>query len=130
VSFQYPVYVVDDDPLMREWLVLILEEEGLASRAFASGSDFLSDSDALDAGCILLDMRMPRKNGLQVQAELAERGCNMPVIAMTGFGTVEVAVQSMKLGSMDLLEKPFDRDTLMTALKQAFARLDSSHAAS
>jgi two-component system response regulator FixJ len=120
--------VVDDDPLMIQWLRLFLEEEGLASRTFASGTDFLDAANDLHPGCVLLDMRMPRKNGLEVQAELAERGCNMSVIAMTGFGNVEVAVKSMKLGAVDLLEKPFDRETLLGALNQGFKRLGGSQA--
>jgi len=120
---RYPVYVVDDDPSMRDWLALICDEEGHECRGFASGEAFLAALDHLDPGCVLLDMRMPRRDGLQVQAELARRGRPMPVIAMTGYGDVEVAVQSMRLGALDFLEKPFETAVLAEAIERAFRAL-------
>ena len=97
---QYPVYVVDDDPSLRTWLSSALEEMRLDSRAFDGGESFLDAVDRLEPGCVLLDMRMPGRSGLAVQAELVRRGNPMPVVAMTGFGDVQVAVQSMKLGAV------------------------------
>lgn len=117
------VYVVDDDPSVRDWAEMVCEDLGLSCRSFASGEEFLGALDALAPGCILLDMRMPRPNGLAVQAELAARGSEMPVIAMTGYGDVDVAVQSMRLGAIEFLEKPFTRDVLKEALETGFRRL-------
>jgi two-component system response regulator FixJ len=119
----FPVYVVDDDPAIRDWAGLVCEELGLACRAFAGGEEFLAALEGLAPGCILLDMRMPRPNGLAVQAELSRRGSRMPVIAMTGYGDVDVAVESMKLGALDFLEKPFAREVLCEALERGFRQL-------
>ena len=122
----YPVYVVDDDSNLRDWLGSALEHLGLTYRAFAAGDEFLDALDELEEGCILLDMRMPGRTGLAVQAELARRGSFMPVVAMTGFGDVDVAVRSMKLGAVEFLEKPFQLDVLREAVELGFARLRAS----
>ena len=126
MSERFPVYVVDDDRNVRDWLGAALEELGLACRTFAGGEEFLDALNRLEAGCILLDMRMPGRGGLAVQAELAARGSFMPVIAMTGFGDVDVAVQSMKLGATEFLEKPFDIGVLRAALDSGFSRLSAT----
>lgn len=122
----FPVYVVDDDPSIRDWAELMCEDLGLSCRTFSGGGAFLESVDALDPGCVLLDMRMPRPNGLAVQTELAARGAPMPVIAMTGYGDVDVAVQSMRLGAIEFLEKPFTRQVLEEALKNGFEQLRRS----
>jgi two-component system response regulator FixJ len=96
---------------------------GFTCRAFAGGDEFLTALEGLEPGCVLLDMRMPRPNGLAVQAELSGGGSRMPVIAMTGYGDVDVAVQSMRLGALDFLEKPFSREVLADALERGFAQL-------
>lgn len=118
-----PVYVVDDDSAVRDWAGIVCEDLGLTCRAFAGGGEFLAALEGLEPGCVLLDMRMPRPDGLTVQAELARRGSPMLVIAMTGYGDVDVAVQSMRLGALDFLEKPFAQDVLVAALESGFARL-------
>ena len=117
------VHVVDDDPSARDWAQIVCEELGLNCRTFSGGGAFLEALDELEPGCVLLDMRMPKPNGLAVQAELAARGSRMPVIGMTGYGDVETAVQSMKLGALEFLEKPFSRDALSEALESGFKRL-------
>lgn len=118
-----PVYVVDDDPSLREWAGLACEELGFPCRTFESGEAFLEALDGLEPGCVLLDMRMPRRNGLAVQTDLAARGIEMPVIAMTGYGDVDVAVQSMKLGAIEFLEKPFGLEVLRQAVEHGFEQL-------
>jgi two-component system response regulator FixJ len=120
----YPVYVVDDDPGVHDWAHIVCAERELNCRTFWSGDEFLDEAGGLMPGCVLLDMRMPRRSGLQVQAEIVKRGLNMPVIAMTGYGDVEVAVQSMKLGAVDFLEKPFPQEVLLEALSQGFKRIE------
>ncbi|HEY0625740.1 MAG TPA: response regulator [Allosphingosinicella sp.] len=120
----FPVYVVDDDVGLRDFIVMVGEDAGLAVRGFESGDDLLSALDELQPGCILLDMRMPRKNGLEVQADLNARGNKMPVITITGFGDVDMAVQSMKLGALEFLEKPFANQVLIDAIGLAFDQLE------
>ena len=120
----YPLYVVDDDPSVHDWADIVCEEEGLPCRMFGDGDEFLGALGDLGPGCVLLDMRMPRRSGLQVQAELARSRGDLPVIAMTGYGDVDVAVKSMKLGAIDFLEKPFAKEVLFEALEQGFRRLD------
>jgi two-component system response regulator FixJ len=121
----FPVYVVDDDNDVRQLMCFICQDRGIPCRSFTGGAEFLEALDELESGCVLLDMRMPRKNGLQVQTEMVDRGRAFPVIAMTGYGDVEMAVQSMKLGAVEFLEKPFAQDVLVEALARGFARLKS-----
>jgi two-component system response regulator FixJ len=117
------VYVVDDDPNIRDWAEMLCEGLGLPARMFASGDEFLAALDDLEPGCLILDMRMPKRNGLQVQAEMVRRGSRFPVIAMSGFGDVDVAVETMKMGAIEFLEKPFSQAALMEAVEQAFSVL-------
>ena len=119
----YPVYVVDDDPNVRNLLCMLCEEKGLACQTFADGEAFVSVLEGLEPGCVLLDMRLPRRNGLQVQAALAERKDEFAVVAITGHGYVDMAVESMKLGAIDFLEKPFANDVFFDALDRALAKL-------
>lgn len=126
----YPVYVVEDETAIRELLIDLCEDRGHACSGFSNGEDFLAALDELKPGCVLLDMRLPRRNGLQVQAEMARRGCAFPVIAITGYAGVDMAVESMKMGAVDFLEKPFMNDVLFEALERAVDRLSSSDGAS
>jgi CheY-like chemotaxis protein len=119
----FPVYVVDDDPNIRAWAEILCEEMELCCRIFGGGEEFLEALDQLEPGCLLLDMRMPKRCGLRVQAELIGRGKAFPVIAMSGFGDVDVAVETMKMGAIEFLEKPFSQKTLMEALEQGFSIL-------
>lgn len=119
------IYVVDDDRDMLDFLEKALAEEGLACRSFASGDAFLGEVDQLAPGCLLLDMRMPGRTGLQVQTELARRGSGMKVIVISGASNVETVVEAMKLGALDVLEKPFTVDILLSAVGDALALLDA-----
>jgi two-component system response regulator FixJ len=114
------VYVVDDDRDVRCSISFMLGAAGLQTRPFGSGGDFLGSLGELADGCVLLDIRMPEMDGLQVMAALAERQVAWPVIAMTGHGEVPVAVRAMKLGAVDFLEKPFEESILLTSLDRAF----------
>lgn len=122
MEVEAPIYVVDDDPDMREWLCEALAQDGHDCRAYPSGDAFLADAAGLVPGCLLLDMRMPRRSGVQVQAELVRRGIGMKVIVITGASNVETVVESMKLGALDVLEKPFTIDALLRAVRAALAR--------
>lgn len=120
------VYLVDDDDAIRRSAGFMLRTSGFTVRAYASGTEFLKEVKELVAGCVLLDVRMPGMDGLEVQQELRGRGITYPVIVMTGHGDVGVAVQAMKAGAVDFIEKPFEKATLLHAIDEGFTRIDLS----
>jgi two-component system response regulator FixJ len=122
----YPVYVVDDDDSVRRSVGFMLKTSGLTVEAFPGGVEFLKAQRQLEPGAVMLDIRMPEMDGLEVQAELNQRGAAFPVIVMTGHGDVEVAVKAMKAGAVDFIEKPFDKAVAIAALDEAFDRLSRS----
>ena len=85
--------------------------------------EFLKHVKNAEQGCILLDVRMPEMDGLEVQQQLSERGVSMPVVVLTGHGDVSIAVRAMKAGAVDFIEKPFEKAVLLTAIESAFERL-------
>jgi len=113
------VHVVDDDPAIRESLKFLLETAGLPTRTYASAAEFLLAAQTLSSGCVLTDVRMPDMDGLTLQKRLVELGSRLPVIVMTGQGDVPIAVQALKEGAIDFLEKPVDDERLITILQQA-----------
>jgi two-component system, LuxR family, response regulator FixJ len=116
------VYIVDDDDGMRRALTLLMSTVGYHAVAFARPTDFLSKFDPNQPGCLVLDVRMPEMSGLEVQQHLNRAGSLLPVILVTGHGDIPMAVQAMKDGAFDFLQKPFrDQDLLdriNAALKQ------------
>ena len=116
------VHVVDDDEAVRRSLAYLLRTAGHVVYTWASGEAFLAGMTAGPA-CVLLDVRMPGIDGPEVQRELAARGLALPVIVMTGHGDIATAVQAMKAGAIDFLEKPFESATLRKALATAAERL-------
>jgi two-component system response regulator FixJ len=123
------IYLIDDDEAVRRSASFLLRTSGFTVTAFASGTDFLKDARTGEPGCVLLDVRMPDMDGLAVQRRLAERGTEHPVIIMTGHGDVSIAVEAMKAGAVDFIEKPFEKAQLLAALDVAFARLFDRDAA-
>jgi two-component system response regulator FixJ len=117
------IYVVDDDPGLRCELADILEASGMRVQAFASGEALLRALDMLAPGCILLDLNMPGRNGLETQAELIARNASHQVIVLTGDGSIGSAVAAVRAGASDFLEKPFSIGTLLAAIDEAFVRL-------
>lgn len=117
------VYLVDDDEAIRRSASFMLRSSGYSVKTFSTGIEFLDAVEGLDAGCILLDVRMPEMSGLDVQDALNERAVTCPVVVMTGHGDVTVAVQAMKAGAVDFIEKPFDKAVLIEAIEEGFARL-------
>jgi two-component system response regulator FixJ len=117
------VYVVDDDSMVRRSLFFSLGTAGFDVRSFASGNDLLDEVDGLEPGCILLDLRMPEKDGAEVLRELGERIRRFPVVIITGHGEIEVAVRTMKMGASDFLEKPFTDAALLAVLEPIFQAL-------
>ncbi len=120
----FPIYLVDDDDSVRRSVGFMLKTSGYHVEAFETGDEFLSQVRHLEPGCIMLDIRMPGKDGLEVQAELNERGITYPVTIMTGHGDVGMAVKAMKAGACDFIEKPFEKAKLLDALEQAVHRLN------
>lgn len=120
------VYLIDDDEAIRRSAGFLLRTSGFDVRAYASGTAFLKESRGAEPGCILLDVRMPNIDGLEVQRVLNERGVSMPVIVLTGHGDVGIAVTAMKAGAVDFLEKPFEKSVLLAAISSAFDRLGHS----
>jgi two-component system, LuxR family, response regulator FixJ len=122
-SDQRLVHIVDDDPAVRRSVGFMLKTSGHRVEAYESGADLIKKIGALDEGCILLDIRMPGMDGLEVQEALHERGVDLPVIMMTGHGDVTLAVKAMKAGAVDFIEKPFDKETLLASLEEGYRRL-------
>lgn len=117
------VHLVDDDEAIRRSAGFMLKTSGYQVKSYASGVELLKEKE-LTAGCILLDVRMPEMDGLQVQQALKDRGIGFPVIVMTGHGDVNVAVQAMKAGAVDFIEKPFEKAVLLSAIEEGFARIE------
>ena len=115
------VHVVDDDASVRDSLMVLLESAGYAVRAYDSAVAFLQAASDRTAGCVLTDVQMPELNGLELQRRMSEQGIRLPVIVMTGHGDVPIAVEAMKAGAADFLEKPFDDEQLLTAVSGAVA---------
>lgn len=113
------VFVIDDDEAMRSSLQWLIESDGLQVETFDSAQNFLDNYYPGQAGCLLLDVRMPGMSGLELQAQLEEREITAPVIIITGHGDVSMAVKAMKAGAYDFIEKPFDDDVLLKAIKRA-----------
>lgn len=127
------VYVVDDDAAVRGAVLDLLRADDLAVRGFASGSAFvayLRDQDACGApSCLVCDMHMPELGGLDVAAELARQDAGMPIIFLTGFGTIPLSVRAMKAGAMEFLTKPVVPDELLRAVHAALAQDTAAGAA-
>ena len=116
------VYVVDDDPSVRRSLCLLLQAHGYVVQACASGSELMGAIEATDPGtpaCALLDIRMPGQDGLSLQKQLLEQNVRLPVVILTGHGDVPAAVEAMKLGAVDFIEKPADEHRLLDAISAA-----------
>lgn len=124
------IHIVDDEEAIRKSAGFLLKTAGYAVETWASGKAFLADVKHAEMGCILLDIRMPEMDGLDVQQALAARGVTMPVVIMTGHGDVGIAVRAMKAGAVDFLEKPFERAVLIGAIEAAFARMAQADSAS
>ncbi|MCW3836514.1 response regulator FixJ [Sphingomonas canadensis] len=118
------IHLVDDEESVRRSAGFMLRTSGYEVKAYASGIEFLKVAKDAEPGCILLDVRMPEMDGLEVQAELNTRGVALPVIVLTGHGDINTAVTAMKGGAVDFIEKPFEKDVLLKALDTAFRRLE------
>ncbi|HEX5056835.1 MAG TPA: response regulator [Gammaproteobacteria bacterium] len=123
---QQIVFVVDDDEAVRDALRLLLKSAHLPVQDYASPAEFLESYDPRQGGCLVLDIHMPGLNGLQLQDELSRRGGGIPIVFITGHGDVSMAVQAMKQGAVEFLQKPFRDEDLLGAIRKAFER-DRKH---
>lgn len=114
------VFVVDDDEALRDSVRVLLAASGLASESYASAGEFLERYQDVP-GCLLLDVRMPGTSGLVLQDELAARGLRVPIVFVTGHGDVPMAVDAMKKGAIDFIEKPFRDEELLERVRRALA---------
>lgn len=116
------VYIVDDDASVRKALERLLRSAGHIAKTFASAIEFL-DSNFPDApGCLILDIKMPKLSGLELQDRLAEKGISFPIIFITGHGTVPASIKAFKAGAMDFLQKPFEDKVFLEAVSRGIER--------
>jgi two-component system response regulator FixJ len=120
------IHIVDDEEAIRRSAAYMLRTCGYAVETWSSGESFLKDVRHAKRGCVLLDIRMPALDGMEVQHMLAERGVTMPIVIMTGHGDIAIAVRAMKAGAVDFLEKPFEKDALLRAIETGFDHLISA----
>lgn len=116
------VHVIDDDEAVRESLAFLLGTARLAVKTYDSASAFLDACPDLSNGCVITDVRMPEMDGIELLNRLRTREASIPVIVITGHGDVSMAVQAMKIGAADFLEKPFDDEALLAAVRSALDR--------
>lgn len=117
------IFVVDDDAGIRSSIGMLLEAAGFKVKCFVSAKVFLADGEPKQ-GCLIADVRMPDMSGLELQEEVKKRALNLPVIIMTGFADIPLAVRAMKAGAIDFLEKPFDGALMLASIQRAL-ELDS-----
>jgi two-component system response regulator FixJ len=113
------VYVIDDDDAVRHSLEFLLKTAGIEVRGFESAKTFLEMLPRIKTGCIITDVRMPEITGIDLLRRVKESGLDIPVIVITGHGEISLAVEAMKIGAVDFLEKPFDDDLLLASVRSA-----------
>jgi two-component system response regulator FixJ len=116
------IYVIDDDEAVRQSLEFLLKTAGISARSFDSAKAFLDVLPQVDHGCVVTDVRMPEITGIDLLKRVKEVKPDLPVIVITGHGDIALAVEAMKIGAVDFLEKPFDDDHLLAAVKTALDR--------
>lgn len=120
------IYVIDDDDAVRQSLEFLLSTAGFKSRGFESARAFLDVLGEIESGCVITDVRMPEITGIDLLRKVKEVKPGLPVIVITGHGDVALAVEAMKIGAIDFLEKPFDDDGLIAAVKAALSNAADS----
>jgi two-component system response regulator FixJ len=113
------IYIVDDDFAMRDSLEMLLFAHDYETRVFRSGVDFLQAAPFLPFGCLIVDLQMPEIDGLQLVDRLNARKIKFPVVVMTGFGNITIAVKAMRSGALDFVEKPFSNEQIFASVQLA-----------
>ncbi|GAC17263.1 response regulator transcription factor [Paraglaciecola arctica] len=122
------VYIIDDDEGIRDGLSMLFESIGQQSQSFKSGNAFLDAYNEKMTGCLVLDIRMPKMSGLEVQRKLKQLNCTMPIIFITGHGDIPMAVEAMRLGAIDFIRKPFNEQVLLDRINEALVLDEKQHA--
>ncbi|WP_292063548.1 response regulator FixJ [Brevundimonas sp. UBA7664] len=115
------IHVVDDDSAIRDSLAFLLDTAGLSCRTYESAAALLAEAGNLAPGCIVTDVRMPDMSGLDMVRRLSEMGVRQPVIVMTGHADVPLAIEAVRAGVKDFIEKPFDDEALLSSIRSALA---------
>jgi two-component system response regulator FixJ len=118
------VHIVDDDESVRQSLAFLLSTAGMVVRLYESAAAFLEAPDNIQEGCLITDVRMPEMSGIELLHELKVRSISLPTIIITGHGDVPLAVEAMKCGAIDFIEKPFDEEAIIRAVQSAKERVD------
>jgi two-component system response regulator FixJ len=121
MAASHTIHLIDDDEDVRKALAFLLGTAGHAVKVYESATVFLDRLDGLQPGCIVSDVRMPEVDGMELQRRLKEKGIALPIVIMTGHADVPLAVQAMKLGATDFIEKPFSDDVMLGAIARALA---------
>jgi two-component system response regulator FixJ len=116
------VHIVDDDDAVRQSLAFLLGSAGLAVRLYDSATSFLASLPNVRKGCLVTDVRMPEMTGIELLRTLKAKGCAIPAIVITGHGDIALAVEAMKAGAVDFIEKPFDEEGILRAVEAALER--------
>jgi len=120
------VHIVDDDEAVRQSLAFMLSSAGLAVRVYESASAFLAGLDTVQDGCLVTDIRMPDMTGIDLLRRIRAKARSLPAIVITGHGDVPLAVEAMKAGAIDFIEKPFDEEAIVNAVKTALERAEGA----
>ena len=113
------IAIIDDDEAMQDSLRDLLEAAGLAARCFGSAEEYLKSDLHCRAACLIVDIRMPKMSGLELQAKLKEEECNVPIIFITAHGDTRMRIQAMRRGAVEFLAKPFDHQLLLKRVRTA-----------
>jgi FixJ family two-component response regulator len=115
------IAIIDDDEAMQDSLRDLMEAAGLAARCFGSAEDFLKSDLHSKAACLIVDVRMPKMSGLELQARLKDEECNVPIIFITAHGDARMRIQAMRRGAVEFLAKPFDHQLLLKRVRSALS---------
>ena len=121
-SYSPTVYIVDDEASIREMLELMIRSAGFACRSFACANDFLAQFKPTASGCLVLDIRMPGMSGTALHQQLRQQGVKIPVVFISGHGDIPMAVEAIKNGAFDFIEKPFREEVLLTKVAEAIEK--------
>lgn len=122
MATQSTIFIVDDDESVRDAVRCLLEAAGFRVDTFCSAADFLDRYDRSQQGCLLLDVQMPEMDGIELQRRLSEEGIRLPTIVLTAHGNIPMAVNAVRMGAFDFLEKPFDDEMLISRIQDAIAQ--------
>jgi len=118
-QFSKLIAIIDDDEAMQDSLRDLLEAAGLDARCFGSAEEFLKSDLHCSAACLIVDIRMPKMSGLELQARLKDEDCNLPIIFITAHGDARMRIQAMRAGAVEFLAKPFDHQLLLKRVRSA-----------